>query len=61
MHLTPNSCAVSLLKIDAHPAYGGTALLRRLTLVELHNFDKNRCEIPLLASGALGRDLRFLR
>jgi hypothetical protein len=38
-----------------------TALLRRLTLVERHNFDKNRCEIPLRASGTLGRDLLFLR
>jgi hypothetical protein len=37
------------------------ALFRRLTLVELHKFDKNTCEIPLLASGALERDLLFLR
>jgi len=30
----------------------------RPALVELHNFDKNKCEIPL-ASGALEPDLRF--
>ena len=59
MHLTPNSRVVSLLKMLTYSAYA--ALLRRLTLVELLNFDKNRCEIPLLASGALGRDLLFLR
>ena len=56
MHLTPNSPAaggMNLLKIFAHPAYGGTALLRQLTLVELNNFYKNRCEIPLLTSGLL--------
>jgi hypothetical protein len=32
-----------------------------ITLVELLNFDKNRCEIPLLAGGALERDPLFLR
>jgi hypothetical protein len=36
------------------------ALLRRLLLVELDNFDKNRCEIPLF-SGVLERYLLFLR
>jgi hypothetical protein len=34
MHLTLNNGVKSLLKIDAHPAYGGTALLRRLMLAE---------------------------
>jgi len=29
--------------------------------VELNNFDKNSCQIPLPASGALERDLLFLR
>ena len=64
-------CIMSLLKMLTYSTY--VALLRlsrhslfpratadRLTLVELHNFD-NRCEIPLLASGASGRDLLFLR
>ena len=57
MHLTPNSCVVSLLKMPTYSAYA--ALLRlsrhslliratadRLTLVELHNFEidvKSRC------------------
>jgi hypothetical protein len=34
MHLTLNSCVTGLLKIDAHPAYGGTALFRRPVLAE---------------------------
>jgi hypothetical protein len=34
MHLTLNSGVIALLKIDAHPAYGGTALFRRPVLVE---------------------------
>ena len=72
MHLTPNSCVMSLLKMLIR--LRRTALLRvsrhslllratadRLTLVELLNFDKNRCEIPLVASGAIERDLLFLR
>jgi len=62
MHLTPNSCVVSLLKmLTYYKVCWEQRLLRRLTLVELNNFDKNRCEIPLIASGALGPYLRFLR
>ena len=36
MHLTPNSCVVSLLKMLTYSTYA--ALLRRLTLVEHVNF-----------------------
>ena len=45
MHLTPNSCVVSLLKIQN---------VWRPALVKLDNFYKNKCEIPLF-SGTLGR------
>ena len=33
-HLASDSCVADLFKIDAHPAYGGTALLSRLLLAE---------------------------
>ena len=59
MHLTPNSCVVSLLKMLIR--LRRTALLHRLTLAEHFKFEKIRCEVPLLVSGALGRDLLFLR
>ena len=60
MHLTLNSGVTDLLKIDAHPASGGTALFRRPVLAEHFNLKRFGCEVPL-PSGALERDLLFLR
>ena len=75
MYLTLNNGVKSLLKIDAHPALGGTALLRLsrpspalakerrrigFCLVELLDFYNNGCEIPL-AGGILERYHLFLR
>ena len=40
------------------PPAAGLRFLDRPALVERHNFDKNRCEIPLV-SGTLEPDLKF--
>jgi hypothetical protein len=54
------STYAALLRLSRH-----SSLVRvtadRPALVELNNFYKNKCEIPLLASRALGHDLLFLR
>jgi hypothetical protein len=61
MHLTPNRFVVSLLKMLIRQNVWRTALLRRLTLAEHIKLKKIRCEVPPIESGALGRDLLFLR
>jgi hypothetical protein len=60
MLIRQNVWRTALLRLSRHSSLM-RATADRLTLVELNNFYKNRCEIPLLTSGALGRNLLFLR
>ena len=48
-HLMSDSCVADRFKIDAHPAYGGTALFHRPALVEHIKFLEQEAESRYLA------------